>query len=561
MIRELTVTQHGKVVSRVPLPQSGILTIGRDGNSDLVLASPYVSRHHAELRRAADGWTIVDTSANGVLVRGLRLPHAESFALSAGDQIVIGDYTLLCDVDDTAELISRPLPTSTSVSEPAVATADMTFRATGGSTFITASTPFAYGRASVLFRGQGESRDVCVKLFPNVAEDELRAFATELRVQISLNHPNILPVLDSGLHADPPGSPFVVLPFCAGGSVRDLLRERSFYSVTAIAPLLIQLAAAIDFAHGSGIIHGDIKPENVLLSLDRKQAFLSDFGMAKVFALKESFSTVAAPMLGGTTAYLSPEQITGNEQSPLSDVYAFAVTAYELLTGHLPFDRTLPPFQQMTLKVSGRATDPVRFNPMLGDSARRALLSGLATDPLNRPRSASILCELLTATGQVAAAQTKTGASKHAFVSYSHRDKRWLERVADHLRPLERDGRLVLWSDQKIRPGTDWRAEIADALQNCSCAVLLVSSHFLASDFCVNDELPVLLDAAAMHGLSIFPVILSPCHLESSPRLAALQAVNSPSRTLMDCDRAEQERILAQLAKSIADSTTPSAPR
>ncbi|HVG55572.1 MAG TPA: protein kinase [Vicinamibacterales bacterium] len=555
MIRALNVTRSGAFVSKFILPKQDVITIGRDANSDLVLASSYVSRRHAELHRAGDGWAIVDTSSNGLQVRGRAVVRLEPFPLSVGDQIVIGDYALLCEAADAAQAAGAGKSISPGPSAAAPAADDGTMRfQTTDRTIITASTPFAYGRASALFRGQGDSSHLCVKLFPKVDQDERRAFHAEVSVQASLKHPNILPVLGAGLHATPAGSPFIVLPFCAGGSVRDLLRERAFYSVDAVMPLLKQLAAAIDFAHESGIIHGDIKPENALLSADRREVFLSDFGMAKVFALKESFSTNVNVMAGGTTAYLSPEQIQGNEQTPLSDIYSFAITAYELLTGQLPFDRTLPPFKQMMLKVSGTIADPLRFNPGLGERARNGLTAALHVHPLKRPLSAIALCDLLaspksTAPGP-ASARARTGGPQ-VFISYSHKDKKWLERIAAHLRPLERDGRLIVWDDRKIEAGSDWRRAIATALSECSCAVLLVSSHFLASDFCAGDELPELLSAASSRGLTIFPVMLSPCHLNGSPGLAALQTVNPPTRTLIELDRGEQERILAGLAETI----------
>jgi serine/threonine protein kinase len=558
MIRALTITRGGKLVARVSLPPTGVLTIGRDATSDLVLASAYVSRRHAELRLTDNAWVVIDTSANGLQVRGLSVGRSQPFVLSAGDHIVIGDYELLCESDDDER-------SNSDTPEPLVANraadlispdGEMRFQTNRGTTILTAPMPFAYGRTSVLFRGQGDSSDLCVKLFPNVATEELRSFNAETRVQMALTHPNILKVLDVGVQTMSAGGPFVVLPFCAGGSFRDLLHERSFYSVEAIMPLLAQLAAAIDYAHRAGVIHGDIKPENALLSNDRKQAFLSDFGMAKAFALKESFSTqpIAA---GGTTAYLSPEQITGNEQTPLSDVYSFAITAYELLTGQLPFARTLPPFQQMTQKVTGSVADPLRFNPMMSDRARAGLLSGLATDPLKRPRSATALCQILAGTSPSVGSTRSDAAQgrRSVFVSYSHKDKKWLERITNHLRPLERDGQVLVFDDRQIEAGRDWRTEIATALRDCSCAVLLISANFLASDFCIRDELPVLLDAAATRGLSIFPVVLSPCHLTGTPLLAALQTVNPPSRTLIELDRGEQERVLANLAKSIEELT------
>jgi serine/threonine protein kinase len=557
VIRALNVTRKGAFVSKFILPEHDVITIGRDPNSDLVLASPTVSRRHGELHRAGDSWAIVDTgSSNGLQVRGRAVVPLEPFLLSVGDQIIVGEYALLCEAADAAQAadagrsIGPPGP-----APPASATDDGTIRfQTTVGTIVTGSIPFAYGRASALFRGRGESSHLCVKLFPKVDQDERRAFHAEVRVQASLNHPNILPVLGTGLDGTPAGGPFIVLPFCGGGSVRELLRERAFYSVDSIMPLLKQLAAAIDFAHEAGIIHGDIKPENALLSADRSGVFLSDFGMAKVFALKESFSTAINVMAGGTTAYLSPEQIQGNEQTPLSDIYAFAIMAYELLTGQLPFDRTLPPFKQMMLKVSGTLADPLRFNPGLGEGARNGLRGALHVDPLKRPLSATALCDLLASSKSTvpgpAGARVRAGRSQ-VFISYSHKDKKWLERIAAHLRPLERDGRLVVWDDRKIEAGTDWRRAIATALNECSCAVLLISSDFLASDFCAGDELPELLTAASSRGLTIFPVMLSPCHLNGSPRLAALQTVNPPTRTLIELPRGEQERTLAGLAETI----------
>jgi serine/threonine protein kinase len=299
-------------------------------------------------------------------------------------------------------------------------------------------------------------------------------------------------------------------------------------------------------------VHGDVKPENVLLSADRQHAFLSDFGMSNVFAIQERFSTVAAGPPGGTTAYLSPEQIAENQQTPLSDIYAFAMIAYEMLTGHLPFDQTMPTFRQMSAKVTGQVDDPRRFNPRLVERTRAALLAGLSADPLKRPRSASELCRLLDdADERERASGASTEAQSAVVVSYSHKDAAWLDRVRVHLRPLERQGMLRLWSDTRIQPGSSWRDDIVRALDAASAAVLLVSSDFLASDFCVEEEFPRLLRAAADRGLKIIPVFLSPCRVSTIPSLAALEGVNSPSRTLIEMSPAEQERVLVALADSL----------
>ena len=136
------------------------------------------------------------------------------------------------------------------------------------------------------------------------------------------------------------------------------------------------------------------------------------------------------------------------------------------------------------------------------------------------------------------------------FVSYSHRDKRWLDRLRVHVKPLEREAFFAVWDDTRISAGQNWRPEIQKAIEAASAAVLLVSTHFLGSDFITETELPLLLEAKG-RGLTILPLILSPCRYEQTKSLGELQALNSPSRTLMDMTEPEQERIFVDLANQI----------
>jgi hypothetical protein len=143
------------------------------------------------------------------------------------------------------------------------------------------------------------------------------------------------------------------------------------------------------------------------------------------------------------------------------------------------------------------------------------------------------------------------------FISHSHADKKWLDRLRRHLRPLEREGRLESWDDTHIGPGDDWKQEIRNALDTAQVAVLLISADFFASDFIDEAELPPLLDAAKAKGVRILPVILSACRFARNPALARFQAVNPPDRPLNAMPQAEQERVLDRLAHTIESILDP----
>jgi hypothetical protein len=137
------------------------------------------------------------------------------------------------------------------------------------------------------------------------------------------------------------------------------------------------------------------------------------------------------------------------------------------------------------------------------------------------------------------------------FVSYSHHDREWLDRVNVHLKPLVRDKVVVMWDDTKIAPGNDWKAEIESALSTAKVAVLLVSADFLASDFIAESELPRLLTAARDDGALILPLILSPSRFSLTPQISKFQSVNPPSRPLIALTRSEQEEVLMNLSVAV----------
>jgi hypothetical protein len=137
------------------------------------------------------------------------------------------------------------------------------------------------------------------------------------------------------------------------------------------------------------------------------------------------------------------------------------------------------------------------------------------------------------------------------FISYSRADARTLKRLQVHLKPLERQYPITIWDDTRMRAGSRWREELADAIRTARVAVLLISADFLASEFIVENELPPLLAAAKALGTVILPVILSPCRYDSTPGLSEFQALNDPARPLSGMTRNKQEELLVQVAHSI----------
>lgn len=143
------------------------------------------------------------------------------------------------------------------------------------------------------------------------------------------------------------------------------------------------------------------------------------------------------------------------------------------------------------------------------------------------------------------------------FISYSHRDVEWLERLRVHLKPLEREHGIDIWDDTRIKPGSKWREEIMQALAAAKVAVLLVSADFLASDFIASDELPLLLIAAEEEGTTILSIILSPCRFTQTESISRFQAVNSASRPLSSMSRSDQEGVFVKVSECIEAALGP----
>ena len=147
-----------------------------------------------------------------------------------------------------------------------------------------------------------------------------------------------------------------------------------------------------------------------------------------------------------------------------------------------------------------------------------------------------------------------TGTRPKVFVSYSHKDSGYLDRIIVHLKPLVKEDSIDLWVDAKVRAGDKWQEEIEEALKSSNVAILLISADFLASDFIVDNELPPILSKAEVKGTRILPVVVSPCRFHRDNRLSQFQAVNSPSNPLSFMSHGELEEVFDRISYDVENA-------
>lgn len=144
------------------------------------------------------------------------------------------------------------------------------------------------------------------------------------------------------------------------------------------------------------------------------------------------------------------------------------------------------------------------------------------------------------------------GETKSVFVSYSHKNKNWLDKFSPHLKILADNNQLTIWDDTKIKSGAKWRDEIQEALSTAKVALLLVTPDFLASEFINNIELPVLFNAAENRGLTILWVAIMPSMYELT-YISEFQSVNDPSKPLANLAPAKARQEVVQICKKILE--------
>lgn len=246
------------------------------------------------------------------------------------------------------------------------------------------------GAWGVVYAGRHRQlgRAVAIKQLPTAfgADPGLRArFASEAQLIASLDHPHIVPVYD---YLERDGLYLIVMEHLSGGTLWDRFSGEGLAQDQAVA-ILLAVCAALDHAHEQGVLHRDVKPENVLLGASGTPK-LTDFGIAKLLSSTRTALTVAGTAMG-TPAYMAPEQARAGELGPWTDVYSCGVMLYELLSGTLPFPESTDPVVQLYQKVHEPPTSLASVAPGIPAGICEVTMKALATDPDDRYPTAAEL--------------------------------------------------------------------------------------------------------------------------------------------------------------------------
>lgn len=225
-------------------------------------------------------------------------------------------------------------------------------------------------------------KEVAIKI---IKEDTMKnpvnltRFEREARAAASLNHQNIVRVINIGTCE---GRPYMVNELIKGQTLRDVLNVRGKFSVLEACDIMYQLCSAVLHAHQHGVIHRDIKPQNVYISQD-SSIKLGDFGIA---TFQNASRVTKSEVVVGSVHYLAPEISQGNPATIKSDIYALGITFFELLTGKVPFDDESP--VTVALKhIKDKMPSVRKFNPKVPQCVEKIINKACEKNPQSRYKS------------------------------------------------------------------------------------------------------------------------------------------------------------------------------
>jgi eukaryotic-like serine/threonine-protein kinase len=253
--------------------------------------------------------------------------------------------------------------------------------------------PLGKGGMAVVYRARDLmlERLVAVKVLREDytgAPDFQERFRQEARAAANLSHPNIVTMHDFGLDD---GLLFLVMEFVPGTDLKTLIKQHGRFSPEEAVPLLVQACAGIGYAHRAGLVHCDVKPQNMLVTPDMRLK-VADFGIARV--LSTIHPEEQSDVVWGSPQYFAPEQASGAAPSPASDVYSLGIILYEMLTSSLPFQATNA-IELARLHVEAEPPLLSEMIPGISPTLEQILVKVLSKEPSQRYRTADQLGRVL----------------------------------------------------------------------------------------------------------------------------------------------------------------------
>jgi serine/threonine protein kinase len=246
------------------------------------------------------------------------------------------------------------------------------------------------GMGHVYLAVAADGQEVALKLVKSdLARDTVfrKRFDREARIAQTVEHPHVVPVLDTG---EQEGIPYLTQRFIRGGTLADLIERDGKVSLDVAARVIREAASGLDALHAQGLIHRDVKPANILVD-EQGVAYITDFGLAK--DTQGSLLTRPGQALGSMD-YMSPEQIRGAEVSAATDVYALGCVMWECLLGKPPFaDRQ--GMRVLWAHLQDDPPDPSTLSSDISPAVGQAIMHALKKEPEERPQSASEFARLV----------------------------------------------------------------------------------------------------------------------------------------------------------------------
>jgi serine/threonine-protein kinase len=329
------------------------------------------------------------------------------------------------------------------------------------------------GGMAVIYRAQDMElgRVVSVKILrPSLVDDPefLIRFRREAQAAANLNHPNIVAVYDVG--QDGPKTHYIVMEHVPGQDLKRMLRARGAFDVDAALAIIIEVCKGVGYAHRAGLVHCDVKPQNILITPDNTVK-VTDFGIARALSAAQPQPDQVEDVVWGSPHYFSPEQAAGEGCTPSSDVYSIGIVLFELLTGQLPFGgKEYRDLAMAHLKQPAPLVTSV--NPALPQDLDRIIQKVLAKEPSARYRTADQLGRILekyrqqgqqaTSSFRVSPSAASAPPPPQPEQTLKHQPARGPERTVPSLPPVDIDAYMGRPAPAPTQPAYSYQDDFED---------------------------------------------------------------------------------------------------